>query len=321
MHSSIVAIVTLPLVSCLRALEKRHPKRNDIAPIAKLLQQHRDFRRGPFSPCPQLHNWTSTVGGLKQAVKNAYQSLINWSLQLTTMNPAQLPPSYNQRLMLIAERLLGAPTVIKIILNEIKEQTENPAGAAAVALDVATALVCAPKTENSPIEYTWPTSAVPAQHVHHSKRLNLREALALENERAVYIIKKDTTFAESIVRLHRRVEAQSAISTVPLPDLTAQMPAPDMQQMLDSMAATAQQNTAGAVQQQPSLDLTADASGLADLGVDGTDGMSLDFSAAGGDGMGGFGGGGGMGGDDDDVFGGLDFGNMEMDGMDMDYGF
>jgi mediator of RNA polymerase II transcription subunit 5 len=256
-------------------------------------------------------------------VKTAFQSLITWNVQLTTMNPAQLPPPYNQRLFLIAERLLGAPGVLSIVLTEIKEQTENPAGSAAAALDIATALICAPKTENSPIEVTWLTSPVPAQQPHQSKRLNLREALSIEHERATDIIKKDNTLAESIVRLHRLVEAQATISTVPLPDLTSTMPAPDMQQMLDSMAATTQQNTADVLQsRRPTLDLTADSAGLPELAMSGADPMQMDFSGAGDDGMGGLLGGGGSMNPDDDVFGDLDFSNMDgMDTMDTEYGF
>jgi mediator of RNA polymerase II transcription subunit 5 len=252
---------------------------------------------------------------MKNAVKTAFQGLINWSLQLTTMNPAQLPPPYNQRLFLIAERVLGAPIVLKILLAEIKEQTENPTGAAAVALDIATALVCAPKSENSPIVYTWPTSPAPAQHTHQSKRLNLREALSLENERATEIIKKDTSLAETIVRLHRRVEAQSTITVVALPELSSQIPNSEVQQMLNSIAAGAPQNAD--VPQQPSLDMTQDATSLVDIGVGDADAMQMDF-VAGGDDMVGLLDGGGSLNPEDDVFGDLDW---NMDGIDMDEGF
>jgi mediator of RNA polymerase II transcription subunit 5 len=159
---------------------------------------------------------------------------------------------------------------------------------------------------------------VAAQHSHQSKRLNLREALLLENERATDIMKKDQTMAETIVRLHHRVEAQCAIGSAPLPDLSAhQLPAADMQQMLE----LATQQSASAVEQQPTLDLTQEAA-LADLGVgDGGDAMQLDFSGTGGDdGMGGLlsGGAGGISADDD-VFGDIDLSNM--DGMDMEYGY
>jgi mediator of RNA polymerase II transcription subunit 5 len=319
MHSSIMAIVTLPLIGCLRTLEKQHPKRDDITSIVKVLRPHGNFRRGPFSPCQQMPIWTASPGGMKMAVRTAFRSLINWSLQLTSMNPAQLPPPYNHRLFLIAERALGASAVLKILLAEIKDQTENPAGAAAVAIDIATALICAPKTENSPIEYTWPTSPVPTQVPHQNRRLNLREALTLTYEHATDIIKNDATLAESVVRLYRRVEAQSAISSVALPDMSAQLPAPDVQQMLESIAAGSTQ-TAAAVQQQqqPALDLGQDAATLANLDVSGAEGMQIDFGADADDMSGLLGGGGGLN-PEDDVFGDLDWTNME--GMDMEDGF
>lgn len=312
LHSAIMAIIALPLSNLLRALEKKTSKRSDITGIAKVMQPYRDFRRGPFSPCSQLTNWTSQ-GGLQNAVKAAYRSLITWNIQLTTMTPHQLPPPYNQRLFLIAEYVLGAPMLLKIVLQEIKEQTENPAGAAAVALDIATALICAPKTENSPIDVTWPTSTIAAQHPQHRKRLNLREALALEMERAPETIKKDTTLAESIVRLHRLVEAQANLQPFVFPDMSAQLPpTAEMQQMLDSITNTQPVATSNAAQQaQPTIDLPQDMSGMADLGLGGTgDAMQIDFGdfTSGGD----MGMGSGMGGDDD-VFGDLDLSNMDMD--------
>ncbi|KIW05199.1 uncharacterized protein PV09_03743 [Verruconis gallopava] len=317
MHTSIMGIVSLPLVHCLRTLRKINSKRVDVDPMLQSLKQYGDFIRSPFGPCTSIAMY-SLPQGVKSAVKSAFQGLINWNLQITTLNPAQLPPPYQHRVMLIAEHLIGATEMLSVLLAEIKEQSENAAGAAAVALDIATAIVCAPKAENSPIEIAWPTSPVPAQHPYQNKRLNLREALSLQNERVADIIKKDQSLAETIVRLHRRVEAQCAIGTAPLPDLTGQLPPQDVQQMLDSI--TTQQNT---TQQQPALDLTQDSGLTADLGLNGADSMQLDFSVGnGGDGgMGGLLGGGESMNPDDDVFGDLDLDLSNMESLDIDYGF
>ena len=296
MHATIMGIVALPLSNCLRTLRKNNPKRNDIELLLQALRPYVDFRRGPYSPCPEMATWLASQGALKQMVRTNFQTLVVWSIQAAQMNQTQSPPHYNHRLYLFAEKVLGAGLLLSTLLEELKSQTEAPGGAAAVALDIATALVCAPKTENSPIDAGWVTSPVPAHQPRHSKRLNLREALVLEFDRATDIMKKDQTMAETVVRLHRRVEAQVAIGVAPLPDLTTQIPAilPDLGLATDQTAAS----------QQP-LDFTQDTNVGLDLSA--TDPMQIDMN----------GGEDGLGlmsveslNAEEDMFGGLDLGDM-----------
>lgn len=308
MHSTIMAIVALPLSNCLRTLRQSNPKRTEINTMLQSLKQYSDFRRSPHSPVQELKSWTDTAGGLKHAAQMTFQSLISWSLQVTHQFPAQLPPHYNQRLFLLSERVLGAQSLLAILLEEAKQQTDNPTGAAAVAIDIATAIICAPKSENSPIEVGWVTSPVPTHQAHDARRLNLRDALALEYERATEIMKNDQTMSETVVRLYRRVEAQAIIGVTPLPDMAVQMPA-----ILPSLGLTASQSVVN-VQQQ--MDFAQEATMEMDLGVG--DPMSMDLTG-GDDGMGMM--------DvtssvnaEDDMFGDLDLSNMDDIG-DMDYGF
>jgi mediator of RNA polymerase II transcription subunit 5 len=222
MHATIMSMVAQPLSDRLKALQKSSPGRKDIEPILSALKSHSDFRRGAFSSCPELQIWRTNPGSLKQSLRTTLQSLIMWSTS-TTINPTQPPPHYNPRQFLIAERIIGAPAVVSILIDELKAQTEAPNGAAADAIDIATSIICAPTTQNSPIGIGWVTAPVPSNTSRHSQRLNLRDALRLEFERATDIIKKDQLAAETIVRLHRRVESQLSLASAP--DLAVSMPA------------------------------------------------------------------------------------------------
>jgi mediator of RNA polymerase II transcription subunit 5 len=315
MHATIMSMVSEPLSDRLKALRKSHPGRKDIESLLSTMKSHSDFRRGPFSSCSELQTWRNNPGSLKQSVRSSIQSLIIWSTS-TTISPTQPPPHYNPRQFVIAERAIGAPALLSILIDELKAQTEAPNGSAAVAIDIATSIICAPTTQNSPIDVGWIRAPVPSSTPRHARRLNLRDALRLEFENATDIIKKDQLAAETIVRLHRRVEFQLSLASAPMPDLATSMPA-----MLPDLGMTADAVTADAVAQ--AMDFSADPAAGLDLssvadpmGLDSTmdsmttlDNMLATQSMQ------------GMNHDDDDaIFGDLDLGmDLDMDGMDMGF--
>lgn len=322
MHATILYIVAQPLTACLRQVQKQNPKRNDIDLIISNLKPYVDFRRRAFTPCPELQTWRAQ-GGIRQSLKSTFQGLIIWGAgggqQLS-------PPHYNPRLILIADCILGAPTTLHILLEEIKSQTEAPDGNAAIALDIATSFICAPKSENSPIHIGWAHSPLPVPPVtgKGTKRLSLREALKLEFENATELVQRDSLMAETVVRLYRAVEAQLDFEVAPLPDtLPSLLPLNG-----DGAAVGDQGGLFGTDDNAASMGL----GGSGDLGLGGSGGMDL----GGAEGMD-LGLGDGLMGDlkmdgtddlfgetmkgvddDDDVFGGLVFDNLEGMG-DSDY--
>jgi mediator of RNA polymerase II transcription subunit 5 len=96
---------------------------------------------------------------------------------------------------------------LRAIVDEIKAQTE--AGNGAAALDIGVSMICAPTIEDSPIPIDWIGSTVPAPHPPRT-RMNLREMLKHDFDNAASLVASDPLAAETIVRLHRRVEAQLA---------------------------------------------------------------------------------------------------------------
>lgn len=303
MHATIIYIVAQPLSNCLRSLPKQNPKRNDVEPIISNLKPYIDFPRTAFTPCPELQTWKVSEGGIRGSLKSAFQDLILWGVA----GGQQIrPPRYNPRLILISEQILGATATLSVLLEEVKVQTES--GNAAVAIDIATAFICAPKSRNSPFFVGWVHSSVPALQARGTKRLNLREALRLQFEDATELIQKDQIMAETVVRLHRAVEAQLDFSVTPMPDAIGGLAPMPSQLSLTSNASVDQAMAFGANNNAASMDL----GGATSMNLGGADSMGLglmgDVKMDGNDDIFGQN---SMTNDEYDVFGDLDFNNLD----------
>ena len=153
------------------------------------------------------------------SLRNAFQSLVLWS---TTPDINMTPASYTHRQVLVAVKILGARSVIRTIIDQVKLQNQIQNGSGDLAFDIATAIICAPGATDglSPGDGSMLGTY---SHQNLSGRLNLREALRLELEESPKISSSDPARAETIVRLHRRVEAQLDMGHVSnmIPDLNA----------------------------------------------------------------------------------------------------
>ncbi|KAJ9134623.1 Mediator of RNA polymerase II transcription subunit 5 [Pleurostoma richardsiae] len=209
MLSSLLNIVAKPLEHSLRMYQRQDPKSQEVEPLLRALKENLKLsRRTGSADHNELEAWTSTAnGGLTASIRHTIQGLVQWSLH-PGMNI--MPTSYTHRQILVGLKILGAKRLLRIILEEVKQQTE--AGSGGVAYDVGTALVCAPDVANDPTAASPPSllddgsaqsPPAPAQ-----RRLSLREALKFEAEEWKKIQKASPVMAETVVRLYRRVEAQ-----------------------------------------------------------------------------------------------------------------
>lgn len=307
MHSTILSIVSRRLDICLKTLQRRGHSTQELQPLIDHIKPNLSFERTAYSPTAELETWTmSPSNTLRQTIRSTVSNLVVWS---ATASIHLNPTNYTHRLFYVSIKLLGARKTLRAVLEEVKSQTE--AGNGSVALDIATAIICAPSAENSPIHIGWPTSPVPAP-LPPRTRFNLPEMLTVEFNDAADLMSSDALMAETIVRLHRRVEAQLAMTTLPglvAPPIMAGM---DMA-VEDAEVAAAAAAVAGGLEQQSldAMDLTGSGTDdLAGLGlgmdIDGT-GLHIDVSGVGGtdaDGLGDLSAGdlGSM----DDVFSGLE---------------
>lgn len=212
-HSTIISLVGNHLETCFQTLKRRYPNRNNIDPLLQTIRNHSNYVRSVYPSVAEVEKWTSTPPNtLQGALRHTVQLLSQWasanSLQLNNS-----PPSYTHRQIYASLKLLGAHKTLRPILEEIKAQTE--AGNGAAALDIGTAIVCAPTVDNSVLVNPLNPSQPPRTH------LNLREMLKEEFDNAASLVATDPLLAETIVRLHRRVEPHlMAVSQAGIPPST-----------------------------------------------------------------------------------------------------
>lgn len=218
MLTSVLNLVAKPLEHSLRTYQRRDPTNVQIEPLLKVLKGSLPLsRRTVSAEHTEMESWSSTPGGgLTAAIKNTIQGFVHWSLRPDTM-----PTPYTHRQMLIGTKMLGAKSMLRIVVEEI--QVHSSEGNAPVVFDVATALLCAPDPiHDGPagVQGLDEAGNVPAAP---ERQATLREALKEEAENFRKIQKKDPGMAEAVVRLHRKVQEQMAPSQVQIlpADLTA----------------------------------------------------------------------------------------------------
>ena len=312
MLAAVLNIVAKPLEHALRVSQRQNPKSQEIEPLLRALQEHTRFsRRTAGAGHNELEAWTSTQGGgIAAAVRHTVQGFVQWALQ-PALNV--MPTAYTHRQLLAAQRILGGPRLLRVVLDELRQQTE--AGNAAVAYDVATAIVCAPDVTNAPpppesldphSSQQQPPSAQdgmlpPPPPPPPQSRISLRQALRFEAEDFKAVQRRaggDPAAAEAVVRLHRRVEAQ----------LLAPPPPPHHHHHPDEVSAAAAAEAlglAGGVGVDDDAAATAAAEAELNSALEAAAAASASNGGGGGGGAGGLGGP-GAGGLDDDIFGGLD---------------
>lgn len=218
MLTSVLNLVAKPLEHSLRTYQRRDPTNVQIEPLLNALKDSLPVsRRTASAEHTEMESWCSTPGGgLSVAVKNTIQGFVHWSLRPDTM-----PTPYTHRQMLLGTKLLGARSMLRIILEEIQAQSGE--GNAPVVFDIATALICAPDPTHDGVAGVQGLDEAGNVPAAPERRATIREALKDEAENFRKIQKKDASKAETVVRLHRKVLEQMAPSQVQIlpADLTA----------------------------------------------------------------------------------------------------
>ncbi|KAG5951308.1 hypothetical protein E4U53_003370 [Claviceps sorghi] len=261
MLSSVRTLVASPLEHSLRTYQRQDPKNQDIEPLLRALKDSLPLSRrtGGAGQC-ELETWTSSSStGMAGALRHTVQGLVQWAMHPANMS---IPTLYTHRQLMAATRVMGAKRTLRLLLDEMRSQTE--AGGASIVYDVVGAMICAPDVTNT----APPTNAmldasgnVPAAA---TRPLTLGQVLGSLAERARKLQKEDAVLADMVVRLHRRVEAHMA-----MPPPRAMLDAPGIQLDLtaggrglggvDAMAAAA----AGGGVDTVGLDMSLAASGTA----------------------------------------------------------
>ncbi|RDA90567.1 hypothetical protein CP533_2591 [Ophiocordyceps camponoti-saundersi (nom. inval.)] len=264
MLSSVKNLIAKPLEYSLRSYQKQDPKNQDIEPLLRALRDNLPLsRRTGGAEHHELDSWSnSSSSGLSGAIRHTVQGLVQMHHGVNVM-----PTSYTHRQTIAACRIVGTRRVLRAMLDEIRHQPE--------AYDVVTMLVCAPDvTIESPASGLLEAAGSAASQ----RRLTLREALKAESESCLKPNKKEE--AETVVRLHRRVEAMLA-----LPAAATMLEAPDIPSLdlsggpgalvTGGMAAVAQGAGGGMMMEAVGLDMAL-GSASSDLGLGGVGGGGLE---------------------------------------------
>lgn len=272
-----------PLEHALRSYQRRDPKNVQIEPLLRSLKDNLALsRRTGGAEQNEVETWSGlATGGLAVTIKHTVASFIPWTLH-PRLNA--MPTPYTHRQLLYGIKVLGAPRILRIILEELQQQTE--AGNASIAFDIASALICAPDVTSDVLPAALQTldesGNVPPQP---QRPLSIREALKAEAEGFRRLHKKDPALAEAVVRLYRKVEAQMTPSQAQIlqADLEASLDTSDAVQAAANAAAAAAA-VAGAGPGDPmqmdsvGLDMMAGVTG-SDFGMGGSaNGGSLDLN-------------------------------------------
>jgi mediator of RNA polymerase II transcription subunit 5 len=204
MHSAILAMVSSHVEKAFLTLQRRDAKRaTSIEPLIQALKPHHHYERSMYASMKELEQWTNAPNTtLNVSLRHTVQQLSQWA---STASIQPNPPSYTHRQVYASVKILGAYKVLRAIVDELKAQTE--AGNGAAALDIGVSIICAPTVDDSAIPVTWMGSSISAP-LPPRTRMNLREMLKQEFDNAASLVATDPLTAETIVRLHRRVEAQ-----------------------------------------------------------------------------------------------------------------
>ncbi len=205
MHATILAMVSSRLEKCFRTLQRRDANPKEIEALLQAIKNSADYERSGYSSLIELEQWTNAPHStLQKALKHTVQQLSQWA---STVALQPNPPSFTQNQINVTAKILGSHKTLRAIVDETKAQTD--AGNGAVALDVATSIICAPTVEDSPISVSLDANAPAPLRT----RPNLREMLKHDFDSAAALVSTDLSTAETIVRLHRRVEAQLGTMT------------------------------------------------------------------------------------------------------------
>jgi mediator of RNA polymerase II transcription subunit 5 len=245
MHSTILAMLSSRLEKAFRTLQRREPSRTNVEPLLQAIKESSQYERSMYPAIQELEQWTNAPHStLNTALRHTIQQLSQWA---STAAIQPNPPSYTHRQIVTSVKMLGANRVLRAIVDEIKAQTDTGNGAAA--LDIGVSIICSPTVDDSPIPVDWVGSSIRAPLVQRT-RMNLREMLKQEVDSAASLVASDPLTAETIVRLHRRVEAQLAsigeatfqapainLPSVNIGDIQSQTISDDLNKAIDDAAA------------------------------------------------------------------------------------
>ena len=206
MHKAILGIVAKPLHESLEVLKQQPKHKKEANDFMNILKPYLERQRTTAATKTEVEEWIpATEGRINQRLQHAIRELVTW---VTTVGPTP-PPKYSHSLFITARETQGTNSVRDAIISEVKRQ--SIAGQGSFALDIATAMICAP-LPSTPSQLLN-LGAAPSHVL--APPLTVRDSLQLYTADIQGLLKIPQSEAEALVRLARRTAAQLAVSQMP----------------------------------------------------------------------------------------------------------
>lgn len=212
MHRAILCAVATPLHTSLEELQRKRPEMKQARDLITLLKPYLNHRRSLACSRAEMEEWMQE-GPLQDRVKHTIQELVRWAS--TTTSPPDPPPKYTHRMFVLACQLVDTDTLLDTMVAEL---ASTPFASMPVALDVSTAMICAPLAGSSSQQSNRVSGVI----------VRLRNKVRLVPTDVSQLLEKPKAHSQALVQLSRQVESQL---------VNAQMPPLAMPMQLQEQAA------------------------------------------------------------------------------------
>ncbi|KAF1820084.1 Med5-domain-containing protein [Dissoconium aciculare CBS 342.82] len=216
MHRAIIAMVADPLLESLSVFRGKKPENKKalelIALLEKGLARAKPLQRNFYCNKSQLETLMSYGGKLDQYVTASIEGLMQWS-----MNPSDFTitaPVFGYKQFTTAVQILDGDILLDAILQHLQSL---PPSQLSLAIDVCTAIACAPPSiQSDPAQFSRTLGAT----------TKLRNVIQLRAANVQGLLDRPQAEAEVLVLLARQIQSQLAVVQVPPAALTMSLAEP-----------------------------------------------------------------------------------------------
>jgi mediator of RNA polymerase II transcription subunit 5 len=209
MHLAIVTIVATPLFESLQTFLQRNPSNKKAQELSTLLQRAiarlQPLQRDLNCSKTQLETLMRNESNIKRYVAESIKTMMTWSITSSSLGSSPSPaPPFSYKTFAVASQVLTG----NVLLDAILAETQNlPPTQLPLALDVITALACAPPsiTVSTGTQHGFDTTA------------KLRSSIQLRCAEIRKLLDRPPHEAETLIQLSRRLETQLAMTCPPTP--------------------------------------------------------------------------------------------------------
>ena len=212
-HKTVLSLLSPTIFSAISKLNAQEFRNQQVQPLVDQLkaQVEHSMRTEVWSEKNDSSNSNMPSQDLLSRLRDRLNSLCYWSA------PAAMGaslPTYSYGYLSLVMKRCGAHAVLDAIVEEVKSQTSMAFGE--IALEIATVILYTTYLKNKSLAPSAENNVTASKNRHG---MSLRDCLQIAVQEASKMILKDSLKAETLIRLHRRLEALVTIAPATAPGL------------------------------------------------------------------------------------------------------